>query len=65
MVKVGQRAYQKKLDSRHIAWTLGLWTPGHFNFGRLDSGRLNAWTLDIWTPGLLDSGRLDAGTLDD
>ena len=44
----------KKLDSRRIAWALGLWTlefwtTGRVGSGRLDSGRLDAWTLDAWT----------------
>ena len=40
----------------------GLWTPGHFDSGRLDSGRLDAWTLDS---GLLDAWTLDTWTRDD
>ena len=64
----------KKLDSGHIAWKLGLWTPGRLGSRRLDSGHVNAWTLEawtlwlwsrgLWTPRHLDSGRLDSGQLD-
>ena len=69
--------WSRRLDSGLLdldSWTLddqtlGLWTTGPLDFGRLDPWNLDSWTLDDRTLGLwphrrLDYGRLYAWTLD-
>ena len=36
----------EKLDSGRMVLTLGLWTLGCLNSGRLHSGHLDTWTLN-------------------